>query len=120
MEQLNISLALAGAVIVLIGLFSNYIKRSLLQEPIIAVLAGIAAGPYGFDWNTRSDTSTRRSRSFTLPMFVIFGIALPFSEWARLGWPLLALTVLVLLLRRPPVIAMIFPGIRGTLDARDS
>lgn len=60
------------------------------------------------------------AKLFTLPMFVIFGIALPFSEWARLGWPLLALAVLVLLLRRPPVIAIIFPGIRGTLNARDS
>lgn len=59
------------------------------------------------------------AKLFTLPMFVIFGIALPFAEWARLGWPLLALAVLVVLLRRPPVVAASLPVLRGTLKARD-
>jgi NhaP-type Na+/H+ or K+/H+ antiporter len=59
------------------------------------------------------------AKLFTLPMFVIFGIALPFAEWARLGWPLLALALLVLLLRRPPVVAASLPVLRGALKARD-
>ena len=45
MEQLNIGLAVTGAVVVLIGLLSNVLKKSLLQEPIVAVLVGIATGP---------------------------------------------------------------------------
>lgn len=52
-------------------------------------------------------------------MFVIFGIALPISDWVRLGWPLLALAVLILLVRRPPVVALIRPALRGRLNARD-
>ncbi len=60
------------------------------------------------------------AKLFTLPMFVVFGAALPLAEWARLGWPLLALAVLVLLLRRPPVVAAVFPGLRGALSARDA
>jgi NhaP-type Na+/H+ or K+/H+ antiporter len=59
------------------------------------------------------------AKLFTLPMFVIFGIALLFAEWARLGWPLLALAVLVLLLRRPPVVAASLPVLRGALEVRD-
>ncbi|HEV7370542.1 cation:proton antiporter [Arenibaculum sp.] len=60
------------------------------------------------------------AKLFTLPMFVIFGVALPLADWVRLGWPLLALVVLLLLLRRPPVVATFFPGLRGWLDGRDT
>ncbi len=59
------------------------------------------------------------AKLFMLPMFVILGLALPFAEWARLGWPLLALAVLVLLLRRPPVLAMLFVGLRRSLNGHD-
>lgn len=59
------------------------------------------------------------AKLFTLPMFVIFGIALPFAEWARLGWPLFVLAALILLLRRPPVVAAAFPGLRGPLGGRE-
>lgn len=60
------------------------------------------------------------AKLFTLPMFVLFGIALPFAEWARLGWPLLILAGLILLVRRPPVIALLFPVMRRSLNARDT
>ncbi|WP_230534370.1 cation:proton antiporter domain-containing protein [Microvirga roseola] len=60
------------------------------------------------------------AKLFTLPMFVIFGIALPFSEWMRLGWPLLALAVLVLLLRRPLVVGLLSPALRSALNIRDA
>lgn len=59
------------------------------------------------------------AKLFTLPMFVLFGLALPFAEWARLGWPLLALCLLVLLLRRPPVVAAISPALRRSLTGPD-
>ncbi|MFC4171217.1 cation:proton antiporter [Microvirga sp. GCM10011540] len=60
------------------------------------------------------------AKLFTLPMFVLFGIALPFSEWMRLGWPLFALTILILLLRRPPVVAALSPTLRNALNGRDA
>jgi sodium/hydrogen antiporter len=47
MSQLNIALAVIGAVVVVIGLFSKPIKKSPVQEPMIAVIVGMAVGPYG-------------------------------------------------------------------------
>jgi sodium/hydrogen antiporter len=49
MEQMNTALAVTGAVVIVVGLLSNSIKKSLLQA-LIAVLVGIAAGPYGLSW----------------------------------------------------------------------
>ncbi len=60
------------------------------------------------------------AKLFTLPMFVIFGVALPLAEWLRIGWPLLALASLVMLLRRPPVIALLFPALRHALNGADT
>lgn len=46
MQQLNMSLAIVGLTAVTIALLSGLIKRSPLSEPLLAVLIGIAAGPY--------------------------------------------------------------------------
>jgi sodium/hydrogen antiporter len=43
----------------------------------------------------------------------------PLAAWAELGWPLLALCLLVLLLRRMPVIALLAPALGPRLDRRD-
>lgn len=45
----------------------------------------------------------------TLPVFVLLGLMAPWSEWWSLGWMGLALAVLVLLLRRLPVILLLRP-----------
>ena len=60
------------------------------------------------------------AKLFTLPMFILFGAALPFAEWLNLGWPLLALVVGVLLLRRPPIVGALFPALRRALNPRDT
>lgn len=39
-----------------------------------------------------------------LPFFLALGVMLPWAEWERLGWPVLALALGVLLLRRLPVL----------------
>lgn len=44
------------------------------------------------------------NRFVVLPLFVLFGAALPWREWAELGWRGPALVVAVLLLRRLPVL----------------
>ncbi len=46
----HIALVVIAAVVVLVGLLSNAIKKSLLQEPTLAVLVGVLVGPYGFGW----------------------------------------------------------------------
>ncbi|MCF6369889.1 cation:proton antiporter domain-containing protein [Rhizobium halophilum] len=82
----------------------------------------------GFVFNMFSDRQDEHNEEniqeavaklFTLPMFVIFGIALPISQWMAFGWPLLAMAMLVLLLRRPPVLLALVPMLRGPLHALD-
>jgi NhaP-type Na+/H+ or K+/H+ antiporter len=43
-------------------------------------------------------------RLFTFPVFVVFGLALPWERWLALGWTGVALAVGVLLLRRVPMV----------------
>ncbi|HEX2257559.1 MAG TPA: cation:proton antiporter, partial [Afifellaceae bacterium] len=50
MSQLNIALALIGATVLAVGLYSQALKRTPVQEPLVATLAGIAAGPALSGW----------------------------------------------------------------------
>ena len=92
-------------------------------DALIAVFAaGLAfnlAADRG-DEQQEEDIQEAVAKLFTLPMFIIFGIALPIMEWLRLGWPLLALAMLILLLRRPPVILLLSPTLRPFLNLHDS
>ena len=60
------------------------------------------------------------AKLFTLPMFVLFGLVLPWHEWNALGWPLAAFVILVLLLRRPLPVLLLFPLLRRHLGPADS
>lgn len=46
---------------------------------------------------------------FTLPAFMLFGVMVPVASWLELGWRGLALAVLVLALRRLPVLLLLRP-----------
>ncbi|KAA0013170.1 sodium:proton antiporter [Billgrantia pellis] len=52
----------------------------------------------------------------TLPVFVLFGLIAPWSEWWALGAEGLALVLLVLLLRRLPVILLLRPWLPTLRD----
>lgn len=59
-------------------------------------------------------------RLFTIPIFVLFGIALPWNEWVALGWTGIALVVGVLLFRRLPMMLAFrrfIPPLQNTADA---
>jgi NhaP-type Na+/H+ or K+/H+ antiporter len=43
-------------------------------------------------------------RFIDLPIFFLFGLALPWNQWLEIGWPLVALAVLILFFRRLPAI----------------
>ena len=43
--QYNLALVLIGAIVLILGLFSNAIKRAYLSEPLVAVVIGIILGP---------------------------------------------------------------------------
>lgn len=55
----------------------------------------------------------------TLPVFILFGAALPLEAWRDLGWPLILLCLAVLLLRRPPVLLALWPLLRRYLTGSD-
>ncbi|MFC0201149.1 cation:proton antiporter [Paracoccus rhizosphaerae] len=59
------------------------------------------------------------SKLLTVPIFSLFGLAIPWSGWASLGWPLLVLVAGILVLRRPPVVAVLAPWLGGGLCRRD-
>ncbi|MBM9595813.1 cation:proton antiporter domain-containing protein [Roseitranquillus sediminis] len=59
------------------------------------------------------------AKLFNLPVFVLLGAALPWREWAELGWPVGGFAVAVLLLRRPLALAVCGPLLGGRLSWRD-
>ena len=44
------------------------------------------------------------ARLFTIPVFVCFGLILPWEQWFSLGWTAVALIILILLFRRLPFV----------------
>ena len=59
------------------------------------------------------------TRFFDLPIFVLFGMALPWEGWLELGWIGPAMAVAVLLLRRLPVVLALKPLIGQTRGKAD-
>ncbi|MDP9313288.1 MAG: cation:proton antiporter [Chloroflexota bacterium] len=47
-----------------------------------------------------------------VPVFLLLGAALPWAEWAKLGWAALVLVVAVLVLRRIPAMLLLKPLVR--------
>ena len=98
--MLAVTVALAFTVLGLAKLMGS--------DGILAVFAA------GIAFNNTADTSDETdeqkaqeavSRLFTFPIFVLFGIALPWAGYTQIGWgKLLALAGLILLFRRLPVI----------------
>lgn len=80
------------------------------------ILAAFAAG-LGFDCAARRREEEEQAnmqevvnRLFSFPIFVFFGMALPWTGWAEAGWGMLAaLAALVLLLRRLPMMFALRP-----------
>jgi NhaP-type Na+/H+ or K+/H+ antiporter len=107
---------------VALSLFTLGVAELLHTDALFAVfVAGIVFNLRigGREKDQKGPVQEAVAKLFMLPMFVLLGLVLPFEEWGRLGWPLLALAVLVLLLRRLPVFAALFPALRGFLNGRD-
>ena len=106
MTQLNIALALMGGVAVCIALLSAQIKRSPVSEPALAVLVGVAVGPYGLSWLDLArwgDTFSILEQAARLTLAIgLMGVALrlrpaalnvvftPITALARAGHPWVA------------------------------
>jgi NhaP-type Na+/H+ or K+/H+ antiporter len=51
-------------------------------------------------------------RFFTLPVFLLFGLALPWSQWGAEGWPLALLALAILLQHRLPALLALTCSLR--------
>ena len=95
MSTFNIALLTIGGLVLLVGLFSNPIKRSLLSAPIIALFLGLLLGPAVFgvldpaNWGSQ-ETILEQAARLTIAISLM-GIALrlpsgyPFSRWRSLA-----------------------------------
>ncbi|WP_265499734.1 cation:proton antiporter domain-containing protein [Paracoccus beibuensis] len=89
------------------------------------ILAAFSAGAgFCFFANRREDFEEQSvqetiSKLLTVPIFTLFGLAIPWGGWAGIGWPLLVLVGGILLLRRPPVVAALSPMLGAGLRRRD-
>ncbi|WP_043529458.1 cation:proton antiporter [Litchfieldella xinjiangensis] len=108
-----LSLTLALTVLVL------GVGKLLGTDSILAVFAAGLAFDQVVGGKERSEADNVQEAMnifITLPVFVLFGLMAPWREWMAFGWPGLGLIVLVLLLRRLPVILMLrpmLPPVRG-------
>jgi len=95
-----------------ISLFVLGFVKLLGSDGILAVfVAGIA-----FDMVVGGSVSAEEEnvqeavdRFFTIYIFVLLGLALPWQQWLELGWKGLLLAVAVLLLCRPPAFLLLRP-----------
>lgn len=77
-----------------------------LNDILAVFVAGIA---YNWQADPRDEAREQRveevfNRLFTIPIFVLFGTVLPWTDWLALGWRGPALVVCVLILRRIPMV----------------
>lgn len=59
-------------------------------------------------------------RFFDLPIMILFGVALPWSAWTDLGWPVAAFAAGILLLRRMPAWMLLRPKMPWTPRKQDA
>ena len=52
------------------------------------------------------------TRFMTIPALVLFGTVLPWQRWFTMGWPLFLLAVVILLLRRIPMVVALKAGLK--------
>ncbi|WP_456269971.1 cation:proton antiporter [Kushneria sp. AK178] len=57
-------------------------------------------------------------RLFTIPVFFLLGLVLPWQGWLSLGWPALLAAVLIVLLRRLPALLLLSPLLGPFRDFR--
>lgn len=98
--------------------------KLLGTDGILAVfMAGLAFGNVvGGQQRAQEDNIQEAiNRFFTLPIFILLGLMLPWREWAALGWWKLGLlAVAILLLRRLPAVLLFSPWIQPIRDRSEA
>lgn len=101
---LSITLALT---VFILGLGSLLQTNSILGVFVAGLAFDQVVG--GKDRSEEDNVQEAVNIFFTMPVFVLFGLIAPWKEWAAMGWEAVWLTLLVLLLRRVPVILALWP-----------
>nr|WP_299379395.1 cation:proton antiporter [uncultured Halomonas sp.] len=86
------------------------VGKLLGTDSILAVFAaGIAYDQRvkGKERNEEDNVQEMVNLFFTMPVFALFGLMAPWGEWLALGWHGLLLVVLILLLRRLPIVLVL-------------
>ncbi|QKT04978.1 cation:proton antiporter [Ectothiorhodospiraceae bacterium 2226] len=105
-----------------LALLTLGVARLLQMDGIIAVFAAgavFSALASGQERAAEESVQESVSQFFTLPIFAFMGLMLPWDAWAALGWPLVAATLAVLLLRRLPTILLLRPLLGGRWHVRE-
>lgn len=99
------------------------IAKLLGTDSILAVfVAGIIFGNIigGQERSREENVQEAIDRFFTLPVFILLGAVLPWSDWLDLGWRAFALAITVLLLRRLPFLLLLkglIPALKNWQEA---
>ncbi len=85
-----------------------------LDGVLAAFVAGLAFNlvSSGSERSTEVQIDEVVNRFAVLPFFLVLGVMLPWREWERLGWPVLLLSLAVLVLRRLPVVFALMRPLR--------
>lgn len=98
-----------------LGLFTYGFLELIRCNGIIAVFAaGCAANRKlsGQEDMLQDKAQDSLERLFLIPVFFLFGLALPWRDWQALGWKAAALSAGMLLLKRLPVIYLLGPALK--------
>jgi sodium/hydrogen antiporter len=92
------------------------------DEVLLVFAAGIVFTQVVPDADRKSEEQGQEAvnRFFSVPIFALLGTAIPWHGWAELRWEGVWLAVVILLLRRLPVLLLLrplLPSVRGTAEA---
>lgn len=67
----------------------------------------------GDDRRVEAGIEESLNQFLVIPVFMLLGVVLPWSEWAQLGWAGVGFVAVALLLRRLPVVVLLRPVLRA-------
>ncbi len=109
---------------VFLAIFSVILGEALHMDGVLTVAVAGLAYRYMRSEEERQEAQAIQTEAdlfFTLPVFFILGLVLPWRAWIDLGWKVVALAVAILVLRRIPVVLLIWrllrPEIRSWQEA---
>ncbi len=103
-----------------LGFFVLGVLELLHCNGIIGVFAAGYIANYVLDQDEdieQEEVQEALERIFTVPIFILFGLILPWNEWLALGWKAVAFVAALLLFRRLPVLLALKPFLRKLTTA---